>query len=179
MRSLLPLTVYCISLLTLQPHSLQAVPVADHPVTDRSDLLQRHGVQSDTEALVQEATSDVSAVTPSPAVRRPSESLAESLKRVASANARAAAVSSLAWARPDSGRRILRRSLRTRRNAHHRQHHRHHHHHNSPHSKSNKDGCPLGTCSVHNLSHRLYQLIGQSGREDSPKVNPMSPHSFG
>ncbi|XP_068168424.1 protein ADM2 [Antennarius striatus] len=40
-------------------------------------------------------------------------------------------------------------------------------------------GCILGTCQVQNLSHRLYQLIGQSGREDSSPINPRSPHSYG
>ncbi|KAK5606595.1 hypothetical protein CRENBAI_018134 [Crenichthys baileyi] len=40
-------------------------------------------------------------------------------------------------------------------------------------------GCVLGTCQVQNLSHRLYQLIGQNGREDSSPINPSSPHSYG
>lgn len=40
-------------------------------------------------------------------------------------------------------------------------------------------GCVLGTCQVQNLSHRLYQLIGQRGREDSSPINPRSPHSYG
>lgn len=40
-------------------------------------------------------------------------------------------------------------------------------------------GCVLGTCQVQNLSHRLYQLIGPSGRENSSPINPRSPHSFG
>uniref|UniRef100_A0A8C6TJ40 Adrenomedullin 2 n=1 Tax=Neogobius melanostomus TaxID=47308 RepID=A0A8C6TJ40_9GOBI len=40
-------------------------------------------------------------------------------------------------------------------------------------------GCVLGTCQVQNLSHRLYQLIGQSGREESSPINPKSPHSYG
>uniref|UniRef100_A0A3Q3QIB2 Adrenomedullin 2b n=2 Tax=Monopterus albus TaxID=43700 RepID=A0A3Q3QIB2_MONAL len=40
-------------------------------------------------------------------------------------------------------------------------------------------GCVLGTCQVQNLSHRLYQLIGQSGREDSSPINAHSPHSYG
>ncbi|XP_051580912.1 protein ADM2-like [Myxocyprinus asiaticus] len=39
-------------------------------------------------------------------------------------------------------------------------------------------GCVLGTCQVQNLSHRLYQLTSQSGRQDSP-INPRSPHSYG
>ncbi|KAA0715201.1 ADM2 Intermedin [Triplophysa tibetana] len=40
-------------------------------------------------------------------------------------------------------------------------------------------GCVLGTCQVQNLSHRLYQLMGQSGRQDSSPINPRSPHSYG
>ncbi|CAG5958086.1 unnamed protein product [Menidia menidia] len=47
------------------------------------------------------------------------------------------------------------------------------------HSHLMRVGCVLGTCQVHNLSHRLYQLIGQSGREDSSPINPRSPHSYG
>lgn len=39
--------------------------------------------------------------------------------------------------------------------------------------------CVLGTCQVQNLSHRLYQLIGQNGKEDSSPINPHSPHSYG
>ncbi|XP_032052832.1 protein ADM2 [Aythya fuligula] len=40
-------------------------------------------------------------------------------------------------------------------------------------------GCVLGTCQVQNLSHRLWQLMGQSGRQDSSPMNPNSPHSYG
>ncbi|XP_065597750.1 protein ADM2 [Cyrtonyx montezumae] len=40
-------------------------------------------------------------------------------------------------------------------------------------------GCVLGTCQVQNLSHRLWQLMGRSGRQDSSPVNPNSPHSYG
>ncbi|XP_028441760.1 ADM2 [Perca flavescens] len=47
------------------------------------------------------------------------------------------------------------------------------------HSHLMRVGCVLGTCQVQNLSHRLYQLIGQSGREDSSPINPHSPHSYG
>uniref|UniRef100_A0A3Q3M0M4 Adrenomedullin 2b n=1 Tax=Mastacembelus armatus TaxID=205130 RepID=A0A3Q3M0M4_9TELE len=39
--------------------------------------------------------------------------------------------------------------------------------------------CVLGTCQVQNLSHRLYQLVGQSRRQDSSPINPRSPHSYG
>ncbi|XP_041652255.1 protein ADM2 [Cheilinus undulatus] len=47
------------------------------------------------------------------------------------------------------------------------------------HSHLMRVGCVLGTCQVQNLSHRLYQLIGQSGREESSPINPRSPHSYG
>uniref|UniRef100_A0A8C2WL54 Adrenomedullin 2 n=1 Tax=Cyclopterus lumpus TaxID=8103 RepID=A0A8C2WL54_CYCLU len=47
------------------------------------------------------------------------------------------------------------------------------------HSHLMRVGCVLGTCQVQNLSHRLYQLIGQSGRENSSPINPRSPHSYG
>lgn len=61
---------------------------------------------------------------------------------------------------------------RGRRNVHSRGHHNHHH------GQLMRVGCVLGTCQVQNLSHRLYQLAGQSGREESP-INPRSPHSYG
>ncbi|XP_034032496.1 uncharacterized protein adm2b [Thalassophryne amazonica] len=47
------------------------------------------------------------------------------------------------------------------------------------HSQLMRVGCVLGTCQVQILSHRLYQLIGQNGREDSSPMNPRSPHSYG
>ncbi|CAL8242403.1 unnamed protein product [Merluccius merluccius] len=170
MKSALLLTVYCVSLFTVLRSS--AMPVEEPVSTDRSDLLKTLSDQTDTKALISEVQSDVSTT-----VKHSSNWLAVSLKRAASSNARAV-LSSLAWAQPESGRQVLRRSLRIRRNAHHHHHHRQHHH-NTHRSKLNKEGCPLGTCSVHNLSHRLYQLIGQSGRENSSPINPNSPHSFG
>ncbi|CAJ0930846.1 unnamed protein product [Ranitomeya imitator] len=39
-------------------------------------------------------------------------------------------------------------------------------------------GCSLGTCQVQNLNHRLWQLLGQIGKEDSP-IQLSNPHSFG
>ncbi|XP_062863907.1 protein ADM2a [Trichomycterus rosablanca] len=65
------------------------------------------------------------------------------------------------------------RSPRRRRSAHTRNHH-----HNK-HGQLMRVGCILGTCQVQNLSHRLYQLVGQTGREDSSPMNPNSPHSYG
>lgn len=68
--------------------------------------------------------------------------------------------------------------LRGRRHANSgsRGHHAHSHH---GHPQLMRVGCVLGTCQVQNLSHRLYQLIGQSGRDDSSPINPRSPHSYG
>ncbi|XP_072551428.1 uncharacterized protein adm2b [Salminus brasiliensis] len=51
--------------------------------------------------------------------------------------------------------------------------------HGHGHGQLMRVGCVLGTCQVQNLSHRLYQLIGQSGREESSPINPRSPHSYG
>lgn len=78
-----------------------------------------------------------------------------------------AALANLAWARPQG------RPLRPRRHTHSRGSRGHHQNHLM------RVGCVLGTCQVQNLSHRLYQLIGQSGREDSSPMNPHSPHSYG
>ncbi|CAH2275352.1 ADM2 [Pelobates cultripes] len=39
-------------------------------------------------------------------------------------------------------------------------------------------GCALGTCQVHNLNYRLWQLVGQQGKEQSP-IHLNSPHSYG
>ncbi|KAM9311784.1 protein ADM2 [Gastrophryne carolinensis] len=39
-------------------------------------------------------------------------------------------------------------------------------------------GCSLGTCQVQNLNHRLWQLMGQIGKDDSP-IQLSNPHSFG
>lgn len=82
----------------------------------------------------------------------------------------------LAWARPAEASRIERRALRARRHAHSGTRGGHHYPH---HAQLMRVGCVLGTCQVQNLSHRLYQLIGQSGREDSSPINPRSPHSYG
>lgn len=78
-----------------------------------------------------------------------------------------AAPKSLVWARPGE------RPLRARRQTHPRGSRGHHQ------NQLIRVGCVLGTCQVQNLSHRLYQLIGQSGREDSSPMNPQSPHSYG
>ncbi|XP_077023979.1 protein ADM2 isoform X2 [Tamandua tetradactyla] len=40
-------------------------------------------------------------------------------------------------------------------------------------------GCVLGTCQVQNLSHRLWQLVGQASRREVAPVDPSNPHSYG
>uniref|UniRef100_A0A667YQ42 Adrenomedullin 2 n=1 Tax=Myripristis murdjan TaxID=586833 RepID=A0A667YQ42_9TELE len=87
-----------------------------------------------------------------------------------------AAPPSLAWARPAEDSQMQQRAPRGRRHAHSGSRGGHHHSH---HAQLMRVGCVLGTCQVQNLSHRLYQLIGQSGREDSSPINPRSPHSYG
>uniref|UniRef100_A0A8C9LAL8 Adrenomedullin 2 n=1 Tax=Pavo cristatus TaxID=9049 RepID=A0A8C9LAL8_PAVCR len=47
------------------------------------------------------------------------------------------------------------------------------------HAQPLRVGCVLGTCQVQNLSHRLWQLMGRPGRQDSSPMNPNSPHSYG
>lgn len=96
---------------------------------------------------------------PRPFLNRPSDRRVSSGPKVA--------LASLAWARPRG------RPLRARRHAHSRGSRGHHQ------NQLMRVGCVLGTCQVQNLSHRLYQLIGQSGREDSSPMNPQSPHSYG
>lgn len=81
-----------------------------------------------------------------------------------------AVLRNLAWARPQG------RLFRARRHIHSRGLHGHHYPHQN---QLIRAGCALGTCQVQNLSHRLYQLIGQSGRDDSSPINPKSPHSYG
>nr|XP_061809496.1 protein ADM2-like [Nerophis lumbriciformis] len=72
----------------------------------------------------------------------------------------------LAWATPMENPS---RPSRTRRHAHHYPHN----------AQLMRVGCVLGTCQVQNLSHRLYQLVGKNGRQDTSPINPRSPHSYG
>lgn len=74
---------------------------------------------------------------------------------------------------PTEATQIARTAQRARRHAHS------HGHRYPHHGQLMRVGCVLGTCQVQNLSHRLYQLIGQSGRDDSSPMNPKSPHSYG
>ncbi|CAN9508083.1 unnamed protein product [Ophioblennius macclurei] len=170
MRSFLPLTVYCISLLALQ--RLQAAPAQERP-RNRLDLLYKlDGKSGDiSDSPGSQTNSTVSPPTPSQSAKWPL-----GLLRHPPATGARPTSPGLAWARPDEAARMERRTARARRYAHTGSRGGHHYPH---HAQLMRVGCVLGTCQVQNLSHRLYQLIGQSGREDSSPINPKSPHSYG
>ncbi|CAG5927247.1 protein ADM2a [Menidia menidia] len=166
MRSLLPLTVYCISLVSLQ--QLLALPAGERPDSDSLDLRkQLNSPEEDSSSASGRQTKSIIA---SPA---PSQS-PKWLSRLLRHPGVKVVHSELAWAQPSKARQSNQRASRTRRHAHLRG--RHHYPHNA---QLMRVGCVLGTCQVQNLSHRLYQLIGQNGREDSSPINPKSPHSYG
>ncbi|XP_041636716.1 protein ADM2a [Cheilinus undulatus] len=171
MRSFLPLTVYCISLVSLQ--QLLALPAEERPDTNRLDLLNKLFDESQDKALASEVgTPDV---IPSEAPSDVPKWLSGFLTPKPASGARLASPN-LAWARPAEPSRMRRRVIRSRRYAHSGSRNGHHHQHQG---QLMRVGCVLGTCQVQNLSHRLYQLVGQSGREDSSPINPRSPHSYG
>ncbi|XP_005742668.1 protein ADM2a [Pundamilia nyererei] len=167
MRFFFPLTVYCISLLSLQ----QALPAEERPATNRLDVLNKLIGQKEDNAPA--AESQTISTVPSSALSRSPNRLPGFMKQRLASGARTASPA-LAWARSTEALQVERRAPRARRHAHSRGGHHNHHH-----AKLMRVGCVLGTCQVQNLSHRLYQLIGQTGREDSSPINPRSPHSFG
>ncbi|XP_054609159.1 protein ADM2a [Dunckerocampus dactyliophorus] len=155
MQSLLPLTVYCISLICFQ--RLLAEDSLDH-LNKLTDL-------KENPSLPYGSQTHSSVPTPSPKWKHLP---ASSVRR---------ANPSLAWAQPDKRLEVKwEKGSRARRHAHPGSRGAHHYPH---HAQLMRVGCVLGTCQVQNLSHRLYQLIGQSGREDSSPINPRSPHSYG
>ncbi|XP_072530040.1 protein ADM2a [Salminus brasiliensis] len=166
MKALLPLSLYCISLLSLQ---LQALPVGD-----RLDFMTRlHQLK---EGSLVSPDSDPGSVDPTagPAVALDRTALWRALLiRNPPAPFEDPKARPLEGASSGQGEEPDQRGSRSRRHAYIRsQHHQHH-------GQLMRVGCVLGTCQVQNLSHRLYQLVGQTGREDSSPVNPRSPHSYG
>lgn len=172
MKVLLPLSLYCISLLSLQ---LQALPVGD-----RLDLMTRlhrlkEGslISTDSDPRYVEPTADPTVALDRTALwrallfRNPPAQLEES------GNVLPHKTGLLGGAPTEQGEQSNQRGLRSRRHAYLRsQHHQQK-------GQLMRVGCVLGTCQVQNLSHRLYQLVGQTGREDSSPINPRSPHSYG
>ncbi|KAM3588002.1 uncharacterized protein V6R79_018659 [Siganus canaliculatus] len=170
MRSLLPLAVYCISLLSLQ--QLLALPAEERPDRNSWDLLNKHFDHQKDKASASE--SQTSIALPS-STHSPTPTWLRNFLGHQPVSGMRTALASLAWAQPPKASIIKKRVLRVRRHAHSGSRNHHYHHQ----GQLMRVGCVLGTCQVQNLSHRLYQLIGQSGREDSSPINPRSPHSYG
>ncbi|XP_070710264.1 protein ADM2a [Pempheris klunzingeri] len=171
MRSLFPLTVCCISLVSLQ--QLLALPAEERPDSSRLGLLNKLINQREDKASTSGSQTHISV--PSSAPSQSPQWPPGFLRHQPASGVRRAS-SSLAWARHTEVSQAKRRALRVRRHAHSASRGGHHYPH---HAQLMRVGCVLGTCQVQNLSHRLYQLIGQSGREDSSPINPRSPHSYG
>ncbi|KAL6117104.1 adm2 [Pungitius sinensis] len=171
MPSLLPLAVYCISLVSLQQPL--AVAAKDARDSNRLDLLNKLINQREDKASVSGSQAHMPTLSSAP--RHPPKWLAGFLRHQPASGVRAASPE-LAWARPVGTSQIELRGPRVRRHAHSGSRKGHHY---PQHAQLMRVGCVLGTCQVQNLSHRLYQLVAQNGREDSSPINPRSPHSYG
>ncbi|XP_017288050.1 protein ADM2a [Kryptolebias marmoratus] len=168
MRSLIPLVVCCISLGSLQ--QLWALPAGERPDTSGLDLLNKLIGQKEEVSLSSGSQTNHVA---SSALGQPPKWLPGFLRRKPASGARAASPG-LAWAQPAEASQIKRRLRRS-----HVQAHSGGGQHYPKNAQLMRVGCELGTCQVQNLSHRLYQLIGQASRKELSPINPRSPHSFG
>ncbi|XP_034019280.1 protein ADM2a [Thalassophryne amazonica] len=167
MRSVLPLTVYCISLVSLQ--RLLAAPAESRSDTNRLDLLRK--LTHRREENIFPSGSQMNTATPSLASTQYPKWLPGFIRHMPALGVRAS-LPGLAWAQSTDASGTKVRMQRSRRHTHTGTRVGHH-------AQLMRVGCVLGTCQVQNLSHRLYQLIGQNGREDSSPINPRSPHSYG
>ncbi|KAL4617972.1 ADM2-like [Arapaima gigas] len=171
MRALLPLLACCISLWSPQQLRLLAVPLGSARGWDYS-LVKRPSELEESVNITPVSSSSPMTALPDASIRNANAPkwklhlLARILMRKFNVDSENNAVP----AQSDGQVEHKQRASRGRRHA------RAHSHH---HPKLMRVGCVLGTCQVQNLSHRLYQLIGQSGREDSSPINPDSPHSYG
>lgn len=166
MHSLLPLSLYCISLLCLQLHAL--------PLGNRLDFKTILHRLREGSAVFPDSDPSSDDSTNAPAVPLDRTSLWRALLyknppplSKESTNADKPTANSVG-----RGTESNQRSSRGRRNAYVRGHHHQH-------GQLMRVGCILGTCQAQKLSHRLYQLVGQTGREDSAPINPNNPHSYG
>ncbi|XP_027007426.1 protein ADM2a [Tachysurus fulvidraco] len=163
MRSLLPLILYCISLLCLQ---LDALPVGNR--LDFKAILrqQRDGraVFPDTDP----SSDDPILLAPAGSLDRTSLWRALLYKNPLPSSQESKSALNPTGNFVESNQR----NPRGRRSIHTRGHHHQH-------GQLMRVGCVLGTCQIQKLSQRLYELVGQAGREDSAPINPHSPHSYG
>ncbi|KAF6724260.1 ADM2 [Oryzias melastigma] len=169
MRSFLPLSVYCISLLCLQ--QLRASPVGERPDPHREDFFSKLVAQKGLLSIT--SGSRTNAVATSSPSSPPQKWKSTFLRQIQAFRLKATAPN-VAETNPTEPLHPQQRALRARRQAHHRGVHQYPHN-----AQLMRVGCFLGTCQVQNLSHRLYQLVGQKGREESSPFNPKSPHSYG
>ncbi|XP_035280353.1 protein ADM2a [Anguilla anguilla] len=175
MRPLFPVTLCCISLLSLQQQPL-ALPAGARLDRHRLNFLKRVPEAEEGETFIA-GTLPSPGASLGPAREEAGRDWWKRLHLVRAPPLRRAteapAQNETPPHRADAG--VQQRAPRGRRHAHARGRGHHHHHH----PQLMRVGCVLGTCQVQNLSHRLYQLIGQSGREDTSPMNPKSPHSYG
>uniref|UniRef100_A0A1A8RQY5 Adrenomedullin 2a n=1 Tax=Nothobranchius rachovii TaxID=451742 RepID=A0A1A8RQY5_9TELE len=168
MRSFLPLAVCCISRVSLQ--QLSALPPGELPDGNRLNVLNKLLGQKEEVSFSPE--SETNDLTTSPPLSQEPEWLPGFLRHPASGGKTASF--GPAWAQLVEVSQRKQRQKRSHGQTHSRGGHQY-----PKNSQLMRVGCNLGTCQVQNLSHRLYQLIGQSGRDESSPINPRSPHSFG
>ncbi|XP_008399748.1 protein ADM2a [Poecilia reticulata] len=169
MRSFLPLVVCCISLLSLQ--QLSASPAGERPDGNRLNH-QKEPIDQEKE-LSTPSEGQSNTVPASPAASKLHKWMLSLMRHPPTSGLRTASPG-LTWTQADEAFQIKRRAKRSRGHGHSKGGRNHHQH-----PQFKRVGCVLGTCQVQNLSHRLYQLIGQNGREESSPINPRSPHSYG
>ncbi|KAK2858734.1 hypothetical protein Q5P01_003354 [Channa striata] len=150
-----------------------ALALEERPDKNRLDLLNK--LINQREDKVSESGIESDVVRPSSTSRPYPKWLTGFLRHPPALRVRTA-LPSLAWARPAEVSLIKQKMARVRRNVHAGSRGGHHYAHQP---QLMRVGCVLGTCQVQNLSHRLYQLIGQNGRDDTSPINPRSPHSYG
>ncbi|KAG5261492.1 hypothetical protein AALO_G00284890 [Alosa alosa] len=175
MRCLVPVTVYCISLFSLQ--QLLALPVGNRlQQNSLSVLLARPQALEGNKPLFGNVPTSAPASAPAGSSDA-GRSLATGrtvLWRTLLVRPAPLPQTGIATAATNAPLLSAREDAEPKRRGR-----RHANHPHYGHPQLMRVGCVLGTCQVQNLSHRLYQLIGQTGRDDSSPVNPRSPHSYG
>ncbi|KPP67755.1 ADM2 protein-like [Scleropages formosus] len=170
MRALLPLVLCCVSLWSPQQQRLLAAPLGHEE--SRMGFVKSPSELEEGENITPESTSSPMDALPGPSLKN-ANTLKWKLRLLVRTPKRKLDVDSGNSASPaqtDGEMEHKRKASRGRRHAGLRSHH---------HPQLMRVGCAFGTCQVQNLSHRLYQLIGQSGREDTSPIKPDSPHSYG
>ncbi|XP_060759522.1 protein ADM2a [Neoarius graeffei] len=164
MPSLLPLSLYCISLLFLQ---LNALPVGNR--LDFQPIL--HQLKEGSTVFPDSDSSSEPTNAPAVALDRTSLWRALLYKNPPPSSQESKRDLNPFVSSVERGSESNQRSPRNRRSTHTRGHHQH--------AQLMRVGCVLSTCQVQKINHRFHQLFGQTGREEKAPVNPQSPHSYG